>query len=91
MYTNARSYVRVSGILSELFVVKIDVHQGSVLSPLLFIMLLEVLSCDFRSGCPQELLNDDIVLIAESMEELIERFKKWKEGMETNRLKINIK
>ena len=39
MYTDARS--RVNGTLSEEFVVKVEVHQGSVLSPLLFIMVLE--------------------------------------------------
>ena len=35
---------------------KVGVHQGSVLSPLLFIMVLEVLSIEFRTGCPWELL-----------------------------------
>ena len=56
-------------------------------------MELETLSHEFRSGCLQELsYDDDHVLIAVSMEELIaesmqgliEKFKKWKEGMETN-------
>ena len=56
----------------------------SVLSPFLSIMVLEALSCEFRSGCSQEsLYADDLVLIAESMEVLIDKFKKWKEGMET--------
>ena len=46
------------------------------------------LSCEFSSGCPQELLySDDLVLIAESMEELIEE----KEDMETKGLGINTK
>ena len=63
------------------FMVKVGVYQGSVLSPSLFIMVLEALSCEFRSGCPQVLLyHNDLVLIAESMQELIEKFKKWKEG-----------
>ena len=39
-----------------------------------------------RSGCSQELIYaDDLVLIAEIMEELIEKFKKWKEGTDTKR------
>ena len=55
-------------------------------------MVLEALSCEFRSGCPHELIYaDDLVLIAESMEELIEKFKKWKEGMETKKRRINMK
>ena len=35
------------------------------------------------SGYPHELFYaDDLVLISESMEELIEKFKKWKVDME---------
>ena len=53
-------------------------YQGSVRGLLLLIMLLASLSNEFRSGCPQELLYaDDPVLIARSMEELIEEVKKW--------------
>ena len=47
---------------SGAFNVKVGVHQGSVLSPLLFII---VLSRKFREGLPMELLYaDDLVLIA---------------------------
>ena len=47
-------------------------------------MILEAWLCEPRSECPPELLyGDDLVLIAESMEELIERFMKWK-GIETD-------
>ena len=44
MYSNARSRVRVGEGYSEEFEVKVGVHQGSVLSPLLFIIVLEALS-----------------------------------------------
>ena len=40
-------------------------HQGSVLSLLLFIIVLEALSREFREGLPMELLYaDDLVLMA---------------------------
>ncbi len=69
MYVNTRSRVRVNCSFSTDFVVKVGVHQGSVLSPLLFIMVFEALSSEFRTGCPWELLYaDDLVLIAESRE-----------------------
>ena len=42
--------VRVGEGYSEEFEVKVGVHQGSVLSPLLFIIVLEALSREFRSG-----------------------------------------
>ena len=37
---------------SEEFEVKVDIHQGSVLSPLLFIIVLEALSREFCSRVP---------------------------------------
>ncbi|XP_057314216.1 uncharacterized protein LOC130655471 [Hydractinia symbiolongicarpus] len=90
MYSNARSRVRINDSLSDEFSVNVGVHQGSVLSPLLFILVLEALSMEFRTGCPWELLYaDDLVLIAESMEELVEKFEKWKKGLEEKGLKVN--
>jgi hypothetical protein len=91
MYTNARSRVRVNDTYSDEFSVKVGVHQGSVLSPLLFIIVLEALSREFRTGCPWELLYaDDLVIIAETMELLLEKLKMWKSGMEAKGLRVNL-
>ena len=91
MYNNARSRVRVGGSYSEEFEVGVGVHQGSVLSPLLFIIVLEALSRDFRVGVPWELLfADDLVIIAESLEECVARLKIWKEGLEAKGLHVNM-
>ena len=38
--------------LHEALMVKVGVYQGSVLSSLLFIMVFDALSHEFRSGCP---------------------------------------
>ena len=71
MYANVRSRVRVGDGYSDEFSVLVGVHEGSVLSPLLFIIVLEALSCQFRTGCPWELLYaDDLVIMAETMHEL---------------------
>ena len=49
-------------------------HQGSVLSPLLFVLVLEALSREFRVGLPAELLNaDDLVLVAETIQGIAAR------------------
>ena len=52
MYENVWSCVRVGEGLSDEFEVRIGVHQGSVLNPLLFIVILEALSSEFRAGVP---------------------------------------
>ena len=58
-YVQQRSRVRVGSEYSEEFEVGVGVHQGSVLSPLLFIIVLEALSRDFRVGVPWELFFAD--------------------------------
>ena len=90
MYANARSCVRVGEGYSEEFEVKVGVHQGSVLSPLLFIIVLEALSREFRSGVPwKDLYADDLVIIAKSLEECVRRLLTWKEAMEKKGLRVN--
>ena len=74
MYFNARNRVRFNARYSEELGMGVDVHQGSVLSPLLFILVLEALSREFRTGVPWELLYaDDLVLIADTQEEYISK------------------
>ena len=81
MYKDVRSKSR--RWVSEEFGVGVGVHQGSVLSPLLFIIVLESLSREFRTGCPWELLYaDDLMINAESMEELLVKVQTWKTEME---------
>ena len=68
---------------------KVGVHQGSVLSPLLFIIVLEALSREFRAGVPWEDLYADIVIIADSLEKCVRRLLIWKEAMEKKGLRVN--
>ena len=90
MYSNARSRVRVGEGYSEEFEVKVGVHQGSVLNPLLFTIVLEALSHEFRCGVPwEDLYADDLVIIAESMEECDRRLLTWKGAMEEKGLRVN--
>merc|ERR1712239_20413 len=89
MYNNARSKVRIGSECSEEF--GVGVHQGSVLSPLLFIIVLEALSKDHRIGVPWELLfADDLVIVDTSLERLIERVLEWKNGLESKGLRVSM-
>ena len=55
MNQNARCRVRINNAYSDVIKVQ-GVHQSSLLSPLLFIIVLEALSQEFETGCPWELL-----------------------------------
>jgi len=89
MYEKATTAVKVHDKLSDEFEVKVGVHQGSMLSPLLIIIVLEALSKSFRKVLPLELLYADD-LVAESDESWMKKIKKWKEGLETKGLKVNV-
>ena len=92
MYTDVKSRVPVNGQYSKEFGIGVGVHQGSVLSPLLFILVLEALSRQFLTGLPRELLYaNDLAVMADSLEECIARLKVWKEGMDRKGLRVNMK
>lgn len=61
-----------------------------MLSPLLFIIVLEVLARDFRTCCPWELSADDLVILSDSTQDLTNSsLKAWKDHMEKKRLRVN--
>ena len=91
MYNGAKSEVRVIGSYSDQFEVKVGVNQGSVFSPSIFTIVLEALSREFRTSCPWEFLYaDDLVLIAETLDLLMEKLKLWKDNMENKGLRVNM-
>ena len=72
MYANEQSHVDICEVYSEEFEVK--VYEDSVLSLLLFIIVLEALPRKFRSGVPwEDLYTADLVIIAESFDECVRR------------------
>jgi len=66
MYTDAKTVVRTVYGNSNCFEVKVGIHQCSALSPLLFLIVVEALSREFRVALPWELYVDDLVVIAET-------------------------
>jgi len=74
MYSGAKTVVRTVCGNSNGFEIKVGMHQGSAFSPLVFVMVMEALSREFRGALPWELLYaDDLVVIAETEEDLIKR------------------
>ena len=74
------------------FSVKVGLHQGSGLSPFLFIVVLDVISEEFRRGLPRELLvADDLAVVTDIEEEMQKRWIDWQIGMESKGRKVNIR
>ena len=91
MYKGAKTLVKVGGGHSEEFDVGVGVHQGSVLTPFLFSIMLDILSEDGGKGALYELLYaDDLVLMAETMKELEAQFFHWKAAFKGKGLKVNL-
>ena len=80
----------VDGELSSSFSLKAGVHQKSVLTPILFIMVVDVLTEDVRDGSLMELLDTGgLVLCEESLNEVMEKYRRWKNEVEGKCLRMN--
>ena len=67
------------------------VCQGLLLSPLLFILVFETLSCEFRTGILRErLYKEDYAVVTDSFVECIAQLKDLNNGMEDRRLRVNM-
>ena len=83
LYKGCKTVVSVS--------VKVGVHQGSALSPRLFIMVMDVLTEDVRDGSLMELLYaEDLVLCGESLNEVLGMYGRWKNTVEGKGLRVNV-
>ena len=90
MYVSNRSRHHAKSSFNEESVVKVMVHQGLVLSTLLFIIVLEEFTCKFCVGCPWEMLYaDHLVILAEMFEGLMTKMTVWKNGLESKGLNVN--
>jgi len=74
MYTGAKTVFRT------VYEVKVGMHHGSALSPLIFVIVMEAISREFRVARPWDVrYADDLAVIAETEEELIKRLNEWKD------------
>ena len=69
--------------MSEEFEVKVGNHQGSVLSPLVFTIVVNVVT----ESVSEIEYADDLVLMSETIEGLMKKFWKWKEAFESKKVK----
>ena len=77
LYKGEKTRVRVDSELSEEFEVKVGMHQGSVLSPFLIAVVVDVVTELAREGVLSELqYADDLVLMNEIIKGLRNKFMK---------------
>ena len=61
-----------------------------MLSPLLFAIVVDVITENARRGVVNELLHaDDLVIMSQDMEDLKERLWNWKNALKSKGLKVN--
>ena len=89
LYGGAKTKVMVESAYSEKFKVKVGVHQASVLSPLLFAMVVDIITKNARRSVVNELYADDLALMSKTMEDLKKRFWNWKDALESKDLAVN--
>ena len=71
----AKNKVNAGTHLSEEFEVNVGVHHGSVLSQMLFAIVIDVVTNEMKEGMLQELLYaDDLLFIAETMGDCVKNF-----------------
>ena len=70
--------------------IEVGLHQGSALSPLLFIIIMDVITEGIGEETPWAMLfADDIVLSGENREDLERRLENWRERLEEVGLKLS--
>ena len=75
---------------TESFQVRVGLHQGSALSPFLFVTLMDVLSEGVRLEPPWVMLYaDDIAMYMVEMADLNVNLEAWREKLEDRGLRIN--
>ena len=81
----SRTKVRVGSGTSDELGVPMGVHYGSVQSPLIFAIVVNVVTEHARKGLLNEILYaDGLVLMSDSLEDLREKFQRWRSALKVN-------
>uniref|UniRef100_A0A8D9DMA0 Reverse transcriptase domain-containing protein n=1 Tax=Cacopsylla melanoneura TaxID=428564 RepID=A0A8D9DMA0_9HEMI len=90
MYKDVKTEIRSSVGMTEGFEVRVGLHQGSVISPYLFDMVMDVMTDEIRGEAPWTMLfADDIVLCEFTAEALELKLENWRNALEQRGLRIS--
>ena len=77
LYQEVLSQVKVEGEDSKEFTVRVGIYQGSILSPFIFAVVMDVVTEEVAKEGHALMYADDLVLICETKEETRQRFVAW--------------
>ena len=90
MYRGCKTVVRNAAGESNSFGVEVGLHQGSALSPYLFLLLMDVLTEDARKDIPGSMMfADDIVLCGDDETDMTEYLETWGRALEDRGMRIS--
>ncbi|XP_049790350.1 uncharacterized protein LOC126195732 [Schistocerca nitens] len=92
LHAQPRSYVHTTSGLSKDFLITVGVHQGSALSPLLFILVMDSMTADLHRPLPWTLhYADNVMLAAENRPDLQSLTQELSDQLEQHGLSLNLK
>ena len=90
MYKATKTRVNTRCGLTQYFDIEVGLHQGSTLSPLLFIIIMDVLASTIQIDPPLVMLfADDLVICEDSRLGVEQQLDSWREVLEGNGLGIS--
>ena len=90
MYAGCKTSVMTSAGRTKEIEIEVGLHQGSALSPLLFVIIIDVITEEIDEGTPWAMLfADDLVLCDPDRQMMEVRLERWRDCMEKNGLKVS--
>jgi Reverse transcriptase (RNA-dependent DNA polymerase) len=90
MYTNVVTCVRTYDGESDIFPIKIGLHQGSTLSPYIFTLVMDEITKDIQGDISWSMLfADDVVLIDESRIGINQKLELWRQTLESKGFRLS--
>lgn len=90
MYKGSVTAIRCTVGVTNEFEVKVGLHQGSVLSPFLFAMVMDRLTDEIRQESPWTMMfADDIVLCSETKEQVEGNLERWRDALEKRGMRVS--
>ena len=90
MYAGCKASAMTSAGRTKYIDIDVGLHQGSALSPLLFVIITDVITEQIDEGTPWAMLfADDLVFCDHGREMMDLRLERWRECMNKNGLQVS--